>query len=271
MTIKQRLKKIILILFYPLIILINALHFLTILPLPKVPYYPLNKIMIAIPFAGIVLGFLVASIYQLCYWLGLPAFICAVMAVLTQIIVTGGLHEDGLADMCDALGVRHNDPAEKLQIIRDGHMIGTYGALALIMSVLAKIMFYTAIIQPEILWVLLPLTHMLSRTQWVVLVYLLPIIKGSKLAKNVQHVSQFQLFGSLFVALMFAYGLFEYFFTLNIQWELILLFWLLQIYGIYWFFKRKFGGFSGDLLGASQQITEILLIFVTICMIFLAK
>ncbi len=271
MTIKQRLKKIILILFYPLIILMNALHFLTILPLPKVPYYPLYKIMIAIPFAGIVIGLMVASFYQLGYWLGLPAFICAVMAVSTQIILTGGLHEDGLADMFDALGVRQSDPAEKLQTIRDGHMLGTYGVLALIISILAKTMLYTAIIHPKILWVLLPVAHMLSRTQWVVLVYLLPIIKGSKLAKNVQNISQFQLFASLFVAIILAYGLFAYFFTLNIQWELILLFWLVQIYAIYWFFKVKFGGFSGDLLGASQQITEILLIFITICMIFLAK
>ena len=268
---RNKIKKTILVIFYPLIMLINLLHFLTILPLPKVPYHSLNKTVIFLPFAGMLIGLMVAFFYQLGYWLNFPPFVCGAMALIAQVILTGGLHEDGLADSADALGVRAQNSQEKLQIIRDSHAIGTYGALALILVILGKAMLFTAVIHPKILWLILPLAHMLSRAQWVVLIYMLPIIEGSQLAKMIANISKWQLITTLLLSFALSFALVKYFLFFDIQWELILLFWLVQIYALYFFIAKKFGGFSGDLLGASQQITEILIIFASLCIIFLAK
>ncbi len=259
------------IIFYPLIVLINWWHFLTILPLPKVPYYPLKKIAFALPIASLAIGFLTAFFFQIGYWLNLPPFICGLFVIIGQVILTGALHEDGLADSADALGVRSTDKHQKLQKIRDGHAIGTYGTLALILVLLGKAMLFTSVLHPKMLWLILPLAHMLSRTQWVILVYMLPLVEGSKLAPQITPIARWQLLIVLLLSFIFSFALFEYFLFFSINWELILLFWLLQIYAFYYFFKRKFGGLSGDLLGAAQQITEILIIFVALCMIFLAK
>ncbi|MCH9853307.1 MAG: adenosylcobinamide-GDP ribazoletransferase [Alphaproteobacteria bacterium] len=259
------------IIFYPLIVLINWWRFLTILPLPNVPYYPLKKIAFALPIASVAIGFITAFFYQIGFWMNLPPFICGLFVIIGQVILTGALHEDGLADSADALGVRSPDKHQKLQKTRDGHAIGTYGTLALILVLLSKAMLFTAIINPKMLWLILPLAHMLSRTQWVVLVTILPLVEGSKLAPQIMPIARWQLVIVLLLSFIFSFALFEYFLFFSINWELILLFWLLQIYGFYYFFKRKFGGLSGDLLGAAQQITECLIIFVALCMIFLAK
>src|SRR3546814_6586134 len=61
--------------------------------------------------------------------LALPPFAAAIIALAFAILVTGGLHEDGLADVADGFGGGH-DKARKLAIMRDSR-IGTYGVLAL--------------------------------------------------------------------------------------------------------------------------------------------
>ena len=69
--------------------------------------------------------------------LGAPAWVAAGLAVTLLILVTGGLHEDGLADTADGLGGGATRDA-KLAIMRD-HQVGSYGALALIVSVLLRV------------------------------------------------------------------------------------------------------------------------------------
>ncbi|MEL6784056.1 MAG: adenosylcobinamide-GDP ribazoletransferase [Pseudomonadota bacterium] len=85
------------------------------------------------PLAGGVIGILPAALVLGGGWLGLDGFIVAWMAIAVFVITTGALHEDGLADVADGFWGGH-EKARKLAIMRDS-AIGTYGVLALILSV----------------------------------------------------------------------------------------------------------------------------------------
>jgi adenosylcobinamide-GDP ribazoletransferase len=89
----------------------------------------------AMPVAGALVGALGALAYWAAVHLGLPPLVAGVLAVAAGTVVTGCLHEDGLADVADGLG---GDSRErKLAIMRDSRL-GTYGACALAMSLLLR-------------------------------------------------------------------------------------------------------------------------------------
>jgi adenosylcobinamide-GDP ribazoletransferase len=87
--------------------------------------------MWAFPLAGLAIGLIAAVVYALAHLL-LPAYLAAPLAIGAAILATGGLHEDGIADTADGFG-GGRDRDSKLEIMRD-HRIGTYGALALVLS-----------------------------------------------------------------------------------------------------------------------------------------
>jgi len=86
----------------------------------------------AFPLAGALVGAMAGAVWALAAWLGLPQPVAAGLAVATSVIVTGALHEDGLADSADGLwGGWTRD--RRLAIMRDSR-IGSYGVVALILS-----------------------------------------------------------------------------------------------------------------------------------------
>jgi adenosylcobinamide-GDP ribazoletransferase len=113
-----------------------ALGFLTRLPLglpPAPPRGALAQAAWAFPLAGIAVGLLGGVAYSLVAAAHAPRLAAALIAVGVTILLTGALHEDGLADMADGLG-GGADVEQKLAIMRDHH-IGSYGVLALALSV----------------------------------------------------------------------------------------------------------------------------------------
>ena len=85
------------------------------------------------PLAGALIGLVGAAAFWLSGGLGLPPLVSGLVAVAATILFTGAFHEDGLADTADGLGATA-DRARRLEIMRDSRT-GTYGALALILSV----------------------------------------------------------------------------------------------------------------------------------------
>src|SRR5258708_37249852 len=86
----------------------------------------------AFPLVGVVAGLLAGLTYTLAVWLDIPPLPAALAALGVTILITGALHEDGLADTADASGGA--DREAKLAIMRDSR-IGSFGVLALIFSV----------------------------------------------------------------------------------------------------------------------------------------
>jgi cobalamin synthase len=111
-----------------------ALTFLTRLPLPEAVTEPdrppdLARATRAMPLAGAAIGLGGGAVYWLSAGLGLTPAIAGLLAVAATILVTGALHEDGLADSADGL-FAGAESARRLEIMRDSR-IGAYGTLAL--------------------------------------------------------------------------------------------------------------------------------------------
>ena len=89
------------------------------------------------PLVGFGIGGTGAIVLGLLTWIGTPTAVAATLAVGAMILLTGALHEDGLADIADGFG-GGKDKASKLRIMRDSR-IGTYGVVAVAIVLIAKI------------------------------------------------------------------------------------------------------------------------------------
>lgn len=122
--------------------LVTALRFYTRLPLPPLaceaahPPDPFARCLAWAPLAGAVVGAGGALVLCGAAALGLPANVGAVLALCATVLIGGGLHEDGLADLADGFGGGHTRE-RKLAIMRDSR-VGSYGVLALVLVLLLR-------------------------------------------------------------------------------------------------------------------------------------
>ncbi len=129
----------------------EALRFYSRLPVPVAadevaPFAApsLRRIAYAVPLAGAVIGAIGALILILAHALGLPPLVGAALAVTALVGVTGALHEDGLADTADGFG-GGSGKLRRLEIMRDSR-IGSYGACALVLSLLLRVALLQALV-----------------------------------------------------------------------------------------------------------------------------
>lgn len=118
--------------------LFNTLAFLTILPLnPRGTLTPaeMGRLPGYYPLAGLVLGGFSVALALVGGGL-LPPAVLATMIVVCQLVLTRGFHLDGLADAADAL-LSHKDQEKKLAILKDSHL-GTFGVAAIVLSLMLK-------------------------------------------------------------------------------------------------------------------------------------
>ena len=228
-----------------------AMALLTRLPLPRLHDSAFARQATsawAWPLAGLMVGALGALAGLGAVALGLPVSVAALIALAVQMITTGAMHEDGLADTVDGLwGGWTRD--RRLEIMKDSH-IGTYGVLALIVSaglrwsVLAGLLTLGA--GPVVA------IAVLSRASMPALMAALPNARGDGLAHKVGAPPLWAVLGAVGLSLIItlvSIGLSAVPATIAVLAGASLLGW------IAW---RKIGGQTGDILGASQQITEIL-------------
>ena len=121
---------------------LTCLRFYTRLPIPVLPFEPtagpkpFSIVLRLAPLAGLVIGLAAAAALCTATAASLPSFVAATLALLTTVLVTGGLHEDGLADCADGFG-GGTTRDRKLAIMRDSR-VGSYGALAIGFSLLLR-------------------------------------------------------------------------------------------------------------------------------------
>ena len=127
--------------------LLHSLRFLTRLPVPfarTIDPPPLSQSMRLFPVAGAIIGGLTGAVLWLCIWLQVGSLLSAALAVAFGLLVTGALHEDGLADTADGFGGGKTRD-QRLEIMRDSR-IGTYGTLALVMAMLIRTAAFEALV-----------------------------------------------------------------------------------------------------------------------------
>jgi adenosylcobinamide-GDP ribazoletransferase len=110
----------------------TAVAFLTRLPVPSPAEPALDRAAVFFPIVGLLVGGIAAGV-RAASDLVLPPLPATLLAVTAALLVTGALHEDGLADVADGLGA-HVSRERRLEILRDPR-VGTFGALALTCAV----------------------------------------------------------------------------------------------------------------------------------------
>jgi len=210
----------------------------------------------ALPLAGALIGLVPAWVLLAARAFGQPPFLAATLALAALIAITGALHEDGLADLADGFGGGVTRE-EKLEIMRDSRL-GSYGAVALTLSLLLRVGALTTIAQRggfEAATVLI-FAAALSRTAG-----LLPImILAPARADGAGHAAMRPFKEALQTAALLASAISILPIAAGVSPLTALVAGALAVGAAYATAKlaeRQIGGLTGDVLGGAQQAAEI--------------
>ena len=208
----------------------------------------LTRALRAFPLVGAAIGLAAGLIYWLAAVFGLAPLPAALLAVGATAWLTGGLHEDGLADCADGFGGGH-DRAAKLAIMRDSR-IGSYGVLALTIGVGLRVAALAALSPPHGVRALVA-AHAVSRAAMPLLMALLEPARPDGLAAGLGRPSEFVLAQAVILGVLLCALVTGPFAAI-----VALSFAALALAGLETLARRQIGGYTGDVLGAAQQVSE---------------
>lgn len=229
--------------------LVTALRTLTCLPCPGRDADDFAVTLPFFPAVGSLIGGLVLLVlFPLTAYAGWPegAGVAATIAIL---LITRGLHVDGLADVADALGAGRTIE-RRLEIMKDPHT-GAFGIMAIVGDLLLKAVALTRLATGE-RWALVVLPFIVSRTTQVLMAVSLPYARaqGGKAEGFVRSARPLHLVLALIMAagMCVAVGRLTGIILLlqGLAIGILLRFWM----------RRQFGGVTGDLLGTTSEIVE---------------
>lgn len=206
----------------------------------------------AAPLAGALIGIAAGTVLLSGTWAELPPLVCALLAVAASVVLTGALHEDGLADTADGLGGGATRE-RKLEIMRDSR-IGTYGVAALVFSILLRVAALAAL-APGFAVAALIAAHMAGRAMIPHFLGSLPAARMDGLSANVGAVGERTAAIALAVAAVALLVLLGPMTTLVAA--TLLAAWFVTLKALA---QRQLGGHTGDICGALEQGGEILVL-----------
>lgn len=233
--------------------LVGALRFLTVLPVPGSPAPPARSALF-FPLVGAGLGWMGAVLF-LFLRSAFPTAPAALAAVAFWLLVTGALHEDGLADVADAF--RAGRPPERILAILKDSRIGSFGGAALVLSVLFRWQGVAHI--PDPVPVRLAAALALSRGVIVALAWVARPAGTGLGASFLQQLTTPVALAAIAqcVAAAFLTGLRMGVVLLALN--------ALVVVNARSYFHRRIGGVNGDCLGAASQLSEMLSLFLMTC------
>jgi adenosylcobinamide-GDP ribazoletransferase len=235
--------------------LVTAFRTLTIFPVPGQDALKHSDSLPFFPLVGGVLGLLLWAVSLINTLIngngGWPMGVAAIM-LLASVISTRSLHLDGLADFVDAVG-GGRDQSKRLEIMKDTQL-GVFGAVAIILALLCKWLAFARLVAVgSTIWLIL--IHMLSRTMQVHLAVKLPYARGEggTALPFVQDASGYHRWAAFTLVLIatLAYGPLGLVALATAQ----IITW---VYGAWC--RKNMGGITGDLLGAGNEIIEVVLL-----------
>lgn len=233
-----------------------ALQFFTRLPIPRwVGFEPawLQHASRYFPAVGLVVAAIACGVYAAAA-LVLPPMVAALLSTAAGIYATGAFHEDGFADSCDGLGGGHTRE-RVLEIMKDSR-IGAYGAIGIGLMLATKVATLASLPKLAVLGALLS-AHPLSRLMACSLIWRMEYARAEGKAKPLAQEMRggefliATLTAALPCAAVVAAGLLPAIaLAAGLGCMLLAAFWLARK------FQRRLGGYTGDCLGAVQQLTE---------------
>jgi adenosylcobinamide-GDP ribazoletransferase len=231
-------------------LLLVALQFLTIIPLPgKICYEEgdLGRSTLFFPLVGLLLGLMLAGADY--FLTSLPPQLSALLLVALLALVTGALHLDGVADVSDGMAAR-GDRERFLAVMKDSR-IGAIGVVGLLLVILLKWQAIAALSSGERRNALIffPLAARLAQVV---------IMAGSRAARS-DGLGRLFLSGvgwwQLLLAEAFALGI--AWFLLGVAGVLGLAVVHIVALGLKWYFHRRLGGITGDIIGCGSEVAEV--------------
>lgn len=233
-----------------------ALGFLTRLPVPADPSFSqdkLNRCARYFPSVGLLVGALTGGITVILTTL-LPVPVAVLLGMIASLRITGAFHEDGLADSIDGLGGGLN-PARAMDIMKDSRL-GTYGACALVLSLLLKWLLLSLLFHsdPQSGFAMMLFAHCLSRLAPLWIMRSLPYA-GDRGNSKSKPLAQELRAGDLLFAHCSCLPLLC-FVDLTQCWIsiggaiLVVAWWRRKL-------RQRIQGYTGDTLGAAQQFVEL--------------
>jgi adenosylcobinamide-GDP ribazoletransferase len=244
-------------------IFFTALMFFTRIPCPKWVDHSeeyLNKSSKYFPLVGIIVGSISALTFWLFQWI-LPNEIAIILGMIASILTTGAFHEDGFADVCDGFGGGWTK--EKILLIMKDSRLGTYGVVGIGLILLLKWSALTHL-PTGVLVITLISGHAISRLNAVSLIYTDQYARDDDTSKSKPLATKMS-FGELVFAAAFGLA------PLALFANLYVLLTLLPLLFVRWYFsgyfKKWIGGYTGDCLGAVQQVSEVIF-YISLLVIF---
>ena len=233
-----------------------AVGFLTRVPVGAVQADDLTRALWAFPIVGAGIGLAGGVVYGVGMLAGLPPMGAVILSLITTALLTGALHEDGLADTADGFG-GGSGPAEKLAIMRDSR-IGTYGVLALGLVIGLKVTLLTHIgaraSDPIAVIAALATAGALSRAAMLAIPAFADPARSDGLGAGMSKLQRNQLLVPWALAAVIAgLALFRFGWTPAL-WAAAAA--IVGAWSIGRLAVRQVGGYTGDVLGAAQQISE---------------
>ncbi|PKO90312.1 MAG: adenosylcobinamide-GDP ribazoletransferase [Betaproteobacteria bacterium HGW-Betaproteobacteria-10] len=232
---------------------LGAVRFFTRLPVPAWVGHSsqaLNHSARYFPAVGLLVGGIGALVYlgAALFW---PTSVAVLLSMAATIYVTGAFHEDGLADTVDGLGGGW-EKRRILEIMKDSR-VGSYGVVATVLALLGKFVLLSAL-APTLIPLALLAGHAVSRFCSTLLLATMDYVREDLLAKSKPLATGLSS-GEMLLALFFALAGLAW-----LPWMKALAACLLAALATFWLalkFKRWLGGYTGDCLGATQQLSEI--------------
>ena len=225
-----------------------AAMFLTRLPV-RGPQAELAGAVVAFPLVGILVGALGGGAFWLAALAGLPPLASALVALAATAILTGALHEDGLADAADGLAGRTAEDA--IRIMRDSRT-GGYGVLALIFGVGLRVSALAALAEPLAVILAMAAAGALSRAAMPAVMRALPPASMTGLAAATGKPDGLDVFLAIGFALVLGFVVLGPAPALAMTGAALIAVWAIAALA-----RRRLGGYTGDVLGAVQQAVEI--------------
>lgn len=238
--------------------------FYTRIPVPKWVGYSkenLNKATGYFPLVGIVVGAVGGGVFWLAQEL-LPLPIAIILSMIATILLTGAFHEDAISDFCDGFGGGYTK--EQILTIMKDSRLGTYGAIGLVMTLLSRFVLLSNI-DPAKMVVVLVAGHALSRLNTVILIFTSSYVREDASSKS-KPIGEKHNTATLVLALIF--GLIP---LILLPWKssaFIILALLFTLFFFRRYIHKIMGGYTGDMLGALQQISELVFYLVYLATVY---
>ena len=234
----------------------TAIKLLTQIPIPQKSYDKQGRSVWAYSLPGIIWAITIWSITKLLTFIGMPIDLAITIGLSSGILLTGAIHEDGLADSADGL-LGGNDQQSRLRIMKDSSL-GTFGVSALIISlVLRWSLFYNLFLADCMLGSLI-IAGMISRAVLPFMMLRIPHARKDGLSFDVGIPKKSPAILGFSMAVIFSvtvgglYGLCAVVVSLTAAFFFAL------------YSSHKIGGQTGDTLGATNIITELTILFVLV-------